>query len=337
MEAARTMGLRRRNGILTPLAALLVVVGATTVAAQSGAPPRRVQGPQPAAVQGPQQAPAQRPTGPTSPGTSPRVAAVPVDAGPALAQPFPQLNPQEQAALDRLLADWEAASANTKTLYCDFWLFEYDTVFNADEPKRSYGELKYETPDKGLYRYQAIGDDGKPQGDYVEQWICDGQSIFELNSVKKELIERPLPPQLQGEGIVNGPLPFLFNAKAKVLKERYWLRLLPPPGDSNDKVLLQAFPKFREDAANFHRAQLLLWVKDLSPYAVELYLPNGKDRNVHLFENTVRNDPLRVIKRDFFKPRLPTGWTKVFDDGQPVAQAPNRVPAPGAQPRPRRQ
>ena len=49
--------------------------------------------------------------------------------------------------------------------------------------------------------------------------------MFEYRHDQKQLVERPIPPQLQGQAIVDGPLPFLFGAEAAKLKARYWMRI----------------------------------------------------------------------------------------------------------------
>ena len=66
------------------------------------------------------------------------------------------------------------------------------------------------------------------------------------------LTESPLPKELQGKDIVDGPLPFLFGAKAEKLKQRYYLRIITPP-DVQGQVWLEAWPRFLADARNFQR------------------------------------------------------------------------------------
>ena len=91
-------------------------------------------------------------------------AQVPVPAGqrvaavPAAPQPPAPLSPQEQAALDRLLAAWEARNAAVSTWSCTFHKWEYNAWSPADAAgdrlafAESTGELKYAAPDKGLFR-----------------------------------------------------------------------------------------------------------------------------------------------------------------------------------------
>jgi hypothetical protein len=44
----------------------------------------------------------------------------------------------------------------------------------------------------------------------------------------------------------------LFGAKAEKIKERYWVRAVhPPQGKEGQEYWIQAYPKRRQDAANF--------------------------------------------------------------------------------------
>ena len=121
------------------------------------------------------------------------------------------------------LADWEAKSKKIKTFRCEFMLWEYDLHFGKRDddgnviPIQRKGEIKYATPDKGLY--QVTHAMNQAQDDWLEQptehWICDGKSIFQFNYEGKKLIEYTLPKELQGQAIQDGPLPFVFGAMPK--------------------------------------------------------------------------------------------------------------------------
>ena len=73
---------------------------------------------------------------------------------------------------------------------------------------------------------------------------------------KKQLIERKLPPEMQGKAIADGPLPFVFGAKADQLKRRYWMRDITPEEDIGKRIWLEAVPKLQQDAANFQKATI---------------------------------------------------------------------------------
>jgi TIGR03009 family protein len=252
----------------------------------------------------------------------PRVAVVP----PQVAGQ-PPLTPAEAAALDRLLAAWEQRSSAVQTWSCRFYKWEYNAWSPAGENgdrlafSESSGELKYAAPDKGLYRvresrqwnpesrrYETI------PGDSSEHWVCNGTSIYEFRHAERQLKETVLPPEMQGKAISDGPLPFVFGAKAETLKQRYAMRIITPQG-VNDQVWLEAIPRWQADAANFSRVELILQARDLMPFAMQLYKPGGQDRDVYQFDpKTSLIDKGLDLIRDFSRPITPLGYTFVKED-----------------------
>lgn len=234
---------------------------------------------------------------------------------PAPAPPF-QLTAQQQARLDQLLTDWEVAGKQIEQFSVKFTRLEYrQRVIKAGSPApgqqgeeatRSTGEIKYRRPDKGLY----VARD--PQGAEVEHWVTDGTTIFLFNFDESRVEAHALPPQLQGKGIEDGPLPFLFGTEAAKLKHRYWLRL-DPPGTTPEpgQILLEATPKFQADAQNYRRAQVILDAKTLSMLGLQVYHADGKSRTVHVFGEPVINPKFQFLQKDFSKPATPPGWTLV--------------------------
>lgn len=254
--------------------------------------------------------------------SGPRVATVPQQAAGR-----PPLTPAEAAALDRLLAAWEQRSSAVQTWSCRFYKWEYNAWSPAGENgdrlafSESSGELKYAAPDKGLYRvresrqwnpehrrYETI------QGDTGEHWVCNGTSIYEFRHAERQLKETVLPPEMQGKAISDGPLPFVFGAKAETLKQRYAMRIITPQG-VNDQVWLEAIPRWQADAANFSRVELILQARDLMPFAMQLYKPGGQDRDVYQFDpKTSLIDKGLDLIRDFSRPITPLGYTFVKED-----------------------
>jgi TIGR03009 family protein len=235
--------------------------------------------------------------------------------------PFPPLTAPQQQQLDQLLLRWEQQGKNIKTLRCDFRRWERDNVFN--KVTEGLGELYYAAPDRGTYRVRVGNDEH-----WTEQWVCDGNSIYEYDAVKKEVIQRILPANLRGKAITDGPLPFLFGTEAEKLKQRYWLRLVqPPPNQPVQLYALEAYPKLQQDAANFSKAELLLQADTLLPYALKLDQPNGKDEVVHTFANIKVDDLLQQLKNVLTAPRTPLGWKHRVEDLSEEAPP----PAPTAQ------
>ena len=249
-------------------------------------------------------------------------------AAPAAQQPAP-LSPEQQAALDQLLAAWETRNAAVRTWACTFRKWEYNAWSPADANgerlafAESTGELKYAAPDKGLFRVKETKQ-WSPEarryeirgGDTGEHWVCNGESIYEFRHSERQLRETKLPPEMRGKAISDGPLPFVFGAKADTLKKRYWMRIVTPP-DIRDQIWLEALPKHQFDAANFSKVELILQARDLMPFAIQIYKPAGQDRDVYQFDpRTNLIDRGLDMIRDFAKPMTPFGYKYVFEDLQ---------------------
>jgi TIGR03009 family protein len=281
-----------------------------------------------------------------------------------LAPPFPALNADEQRRLSGLLGYWETQSNKVRTFSCQFSRMSYDSVFGPpDKPLWiAQGEIRYASPDKGEFRVERVAkyeapekEGGKPEYQWQEteareHWICDGNSVFELNAAEKQLIERRLPAEMRGKDIADGPLPFIFGATRAKIDARYWVREVPPPPERRGEYCLEAYPKRREDAGSFQRVRLILDASSFLPVAMEVFPPmfdgkNNLSREVYTFKdpqvNTITQRTGQFLHQ-FISPRVPRGWKKIvqdFDQGGPpdVPQAAQRLQhrAPGPPQNPR--
>ena len=311
-------------------------------------------------------------TGPSSkagiPRTGPKVTkAVPlpleVEVTPRQPTWFP-LAPNVQQWVDEVLVAWEKTSDEIVTFKCTFKRWEHDPAFGTKDPKIPFtfgeGIIPYAKPDKGMFKVEKLLKYGAPAkaGDKVqwldqigEQWICDGRSVFEFDTRGKKVIQRILPKEMQGKAIADGPLPFLFGAKAATIKARYWIQPIDPPKGRTGEYWLEAVPRFRQDAANFQKVSIILDEKDFLPKALDIYAPNyNKTTNPahteYAFdkrETTLKGDkklldPQLLIfwKKQFYEPAVPSGWTKVVEDmnALPQGSPPAQGPAPGTAARP---
>lgn len=262
-----------------------------------------------------------------------------------------QLNPLEQAYLDQVLDTWENESAKIITFKCPFQRWDYNAAFGPGSGiplNKDRGELSYHRPDKGSFQITEINKwqpkpvppgqtPGEVQGDWVKQpdaigehWVCDGKAVYEYRHDQKQLVVRPIPEQMQGKSIVDGPLPFLFGAEAKKLKARYWMRI--EPNSEPSQIWLQAKPKFQADAANYQAVDLMLDRQQLLPTAMRVHLPN-KSSHLYLFDldNATVNGSLDRLLALFKAPRTPVGWKRVVED-PPAEAAPSGPPYQAAQP-----
>lgn len=246
-----------------------------------------------------------------------------------------ELDEQQQATLDLVLAAWEKKSTSIKSLTCRFTLWEYDFIFGAEaapsgKPPRptrvSRGEIKYATPDRGVYHitHQA-GKGGEFEPREGAYWVCDGQAVYEFNHEQQRLYERRLPNELKGSAISSGPLPFLFGASAEQMRSRYWLKVNTPAEVVGKEIRLDAVPKHVEDRANYQQASIILSEKDMLPVGLRLVLPEGNQTS-YRFEGYKINSLWKKIIGDFDVPPLPEGWDHIVeeaprDHGRPALPA----------------
>jgi TIGR03009 family protein len=318
--------------------AMAAVLAPSTASAQPYAPgyvPAQ-QGQAAAAGQQPQ-------PGMQQPGTSqPAGAPVQVAAPPVPQIPF-TLTADEEAKVDELLQAWEYHSGNIKTFECKFKKIEYDANWAAPPEFLkgvSYGALKFAKPDKGSYQITHIA-----QGDKFvetkdgEHWVCDGKSIFMKEFHTKTVREYPLPPNLQGKSISDGPMPFVFGVEKDKLKARYWVRF-HPGGAAAGQVSLEAFPKHARDAAEFKKLDIQLTDTDLTPVALQIHKPNShegfKVTDVYVLENISKNAVVARLQEfvtgNFVPIPTPLGWKRVVEDPSGGATSTAEAPRPMALP-----
>lgn len=272
-------------------------------------------------------------------------AVIPLGLTPGPTQPgWIPLDPAHEEWINRILRYWEARSDKIKAFACDFQRWDYDPVYGPRNEAKTYslGQVKYAKPDKGLFRITELSTYAPPAnpGDkplYMKQdpaqgehWVCDGKRIFQFDAVGKRLIETELPPEMQGRAIADGPLPFMFGARAETIKARYWIRGLPESG--NGKYWLEAVPKSRQDAQNFKLVKIVLDEANFLPEMLEIYAPNYSPENpartAYVFKNHKVTDDkvnplellnvMKLFEKEFYQPKLPSGWKKEVVKANPV-------------------
>jgi TIGR03009 family protein len=303
---------------------------------------------QPPAYNGP--APVQQPTygqppqagGAAVPVSAPRgaIAGQPAPNGP-VTPPSPPfvLNDVEQQFVAQTLQMWETESAKIKTFNANFHRLDYDDVWGpkGETPNVvSEGTLSYSKPDKGSFKIDKIKrwtktDPQNPApdapGSHIEQkdevgehWVCDGKAIYEYNHREKQLVVTPIPEEMRGQAITDGPLPFLFGAQADKLLARYWIR---PASSNPDQIWLEAYPRRQADAANYDKVEIILDRKTMQPVALKIHLPGGQQRHVYTFESPTINGKLESWFGGLFSaPRTPLGWKRVVVQETPLPPGP---------------
>lgn len=260
---------------------------------------------------------------------------------------FP-LRAEDQQYIDQLLSYWEQNSDKINRYKCNFTRWQFDPVTcNYRIPGNnqlaaamiSKGNVRYSKPDKGMYEvlemWQFAGPPkeagGQPEyvrpaanpqnADFVEteKWICDGEKIFEYDFENKRLYELTLPPEAQGEGLKNSPLPFVFGAKAAELKSRFWIRDVTPQSVHGKEYWLECWPKSINDAQAYQKVEIILSREPFLPISIHMYSPNydlktNPQKMVFQFEQRKINgtlDNMADFMQNFINPRTPFGWDRV--------------------------
>ena len=236
---------------------------------------------------------------------------------------IPKLSPQ----LEQILQNWHVNSKKVKKLEGKHYQFVYNKVFETEQ--YAHGLFYIENPDKGRIDIEPMEvkagqvgrrkskKTGKPytvKKSHQTKWICDGKQIMPVNNEEKTYEVIPIPKRGQGENIMNGPLPFLFGMPPDKAKLRYHFKLIK---ETKDQVRLAVKPKWRQDAANWSKATVIL-DKDNSylPEAVQLIHPAGDIETVYQFHSLSVNKRKNILTYiwgadPFAKPRYPFKEVKV--------------------------
>ena len=175
------------------------------------------------------------------------------------------------------------------------------------------------------------------QGNWVKQpnaigdhWVCDGKSVYQYRPDLKQLVEHPIPPQMQGQAIVDGPLPFLFGADAAKLKQRYWMRIDQQQSQDPNQIWLIANTEVSTNRRPTSReVDVILDRQQLLPLYMQVWMPN-RSHHMYIFdiENAEVNGLFDRMKAAVFaRPSMPSGWKRVVEN-LPLQQAAQPVQPP---------
>jgi TIGR03009 family protein len=134
-----------------------------------------------------------------------------------------------------------------------------------------------------------------------ERWICDGNEIKAIDDDSKTYDAIKIPPSQRGENIMDGPLPFLFGMPPDKAKSRYEFKLI----NENDKAYaIEVRPKWKQDAIDWTKAQLILDREMCLPLEVHLFNAAGTTETVYWFSDLQVNKIRIFFWRNPFQPSL---------------------------------
>ncbi len=236
--------------------------------------------------------------------------------------------------MEQILQTWEQHSAKMNRLEGSFQRYVYDSVFRVE--KRAEGNYYYEAPDKG--RMDFAPPDNLPkephklggieyhvQGDYTQSWICNGETILDVNHDQKNYNRVQIPTQFRGENIVHSPLPFLFGMKASVIKGRFLLAFGSMHDPAKGVVHIVAAPLMDAQRREYRRVEVLLSTQNFLPTAVKLFGTDDSKETVYVFtRHNARTLPW--VPTTPFKSSLPAAYTLLDDIKAPPENAQRMIP-----------
>ena len=253
------------------------------------------------------------------------------------------ITPEHHQFINQLLDYWQQSSQKVNQYQCEFARYDYDTKFcNYRDPQTNRlaaasimtGEIRFASPDKASYETLQVFDfpgppqkPGEPLEDYKprvqtqsrEKWICDGKAIFEFDFENKKLYETEIPAEMQGKGLVNSPIPFLFGASKDDILNRFWVRVITPDNVQNE-YWMEAVPRKIDDARNYKKVEIVISRNEFLPIMLHLYAPdydpaqNNFTSRVFEFKNRKVNANLAKMQNffnRFVRPSTPGGWERV--------------------------
>ena len=162
-----------------------------------------------------------------------------------------------------------------------------------------------------------------------ERWICDGNEIKAIDDDNKTYDAIKIPPNQRGENIMDGPLPFLFGMPPDKAKARYEFKLI----NENDKAYaIEVRPKWKEDAIDWTKAQLILDREMCLPLEVHLFNAAGTTETVYYFSALQINKIRFFFWTNPFEPSLTFDGYKRSVHNNPVAGGPQGPMGGGAAP-----
>lgn len=251
-----------------------------------------------------------------------------------------KLSPQ----MEQFLIDWENKTELIKKLSAKVRTEETNTTFGVK--KLGTGEVKFVTPDKASYHIKPVEITeemkaaAKKKGDITldsadeERFVSTGKEIYRINDREKTYEKIPIPPNMQGKRIIDGPLPFLFGMKAEEAKRRYKFYPLKPSAKIPDSVWLIVIPRRQADLQNYKQAMVILNKRTFVPIAVKTTDLAGTTSKVYMFgdkNNKIKINPRKMIWQGaFIKPNV-RGYKQI--QAPKGAEEPGRVKVGGEDPR----
>jgi TIGR03009 family protein len=213
--------------------------------------------------------------------------------------------PATPTALDRYLANWEAAMKNVESLAAEVNRIDKDTTFNKTSKFKGYA--LYMKAGKGTTALNLALLEMKLEGktDIADKFICTGTFIYRFAPSTKEILAYELPKPKPGTVADDSVLSLMFGMPAAEVKKRFEMKLAK---EDDWYVFIDITPRSKEDKVDFTRARVVLYKNSYLPRMLWFEQPNGSESTWDI----PRIDLKAKIERSMFDaPRTPPGWKMV--------------------------
>ncbi len=175
--------------------------------------------------------------------------------------------PPNPAAMQQLLKDWEIQSQKLKTLEVSIYRIDVSPAWGDED--HFEGRAIFSSPQLAYLDFRKVklvlNEKKKkvPQVDRnkrritapFERIVCTENEVWQYRFDDQHIFVFPLDKNARKRAIEEGPLPFLFNMKAKEAEARYDMVLLEKDAK---RILLKITPKLKEDQDSFSMALVVL-------------------------------------------------------------------------------
>lgn len=237
---------------------------------------------------------------------------------PGQAQPQPQ-PARDPARMKWLLQKWEGQSAKLKTL--DVRIYRVDKDFRWKDEVHFEGRAIFKNPNLAYLDFSRlklapnakgqlvpVADPKNPKVPLktrVETVVCARDAVWQYLYEGKQIYIFPLAKGERQRALDEGPLPFLFNMKAKDAEARYEMTL---EGENAQYYVVKVVPRLQEDKESFKWAMLYLEKTFLLPARIKLLSPDGKSSRDFYLENPKANKEDEINDK-IFEGKVYKGWT----------------------------
>lgn len=234
--------------------------------------------------------------------------------GKAQAQPA-----RDPAKMKWLLQKWEGQSAKLKTL--DVRIYRVDQDFRWKDEAHFEGRAVFKNPNLAYIDFSQLKLERNAKGQLApvpdpnnpkarlktrdETIVCARDAVWQYKYQGKQIFIFPLAKGERQRALDEGPLPFLFDMKAKDAEARYQMTL---EGENAQYWLVKVEPKLQEDKESFKWALLYLEKTYLLPARIKLLSPDGKSSRDYYLSNPKANKEGEIDER-IFQGGVLKGWT----------------------------